>query len=77
MLALSLPRCLFTASNLILHDKWRYVANSMNESSLPSPPAQSRLPLGSLQKILHNRIVQKKEEIHKSHNRAYTDSLWT
>jgi hypothetical protein len=52
-------------------------SNSMNESSLPSPPAQSRLPLGSLQKILHNRIVQKKEEIHKSHNRTYTDSLWT
>lgn len=47
----------------------------MNESS-PSL-VQSTLPLRSLQKILHNRIIQKKREMHKSHNRAYTDSLWT
>jgi hypothetical protein len=47
----------------------------MNESS-PSL-VQSTLSLRSLQKILHNRIIQKKREMHKSHNRAYTDSLWT
>jgi hypothetical protein len=47
----------------------------MNE---PSSPAQSStLLLRSLQEILHNRIIQKKREIHRSHNRAYTDSLWT
>jgi hypothetical protein len=45
----------------------------MNEpSSLPSP-TQSTTPLRSLQEILHNRIIQKKGEIHKSHNRAYND----
>ena len=36
----------------------------MNEpSSLPSP-TQSTTPLRSLQEILHNRIIQKKGEIH-------------
>jgi hypothetical protein len=33
----------------------------------PSSPAQSQSPLRSLQEILHNRIVQKKGEIHESH----------
>jgi hypothetical protein len=44
---------------------------------LSSLPSQSTLPLRSLQEILHNRIIQKKGEMHRSHNRAYTDSLWT
>jgi hypothetical protein len=48
----------------------------MNEPSL-SPAAQSiTLPLRSLQQILHNRIIQKKGEIHKSQNRTYNDKLW-
>jgi hypothetical protein len=46
----------------------------MSESS---SPAQSQSPLTSLQEILHNRITQKKGEIHKSHNRVYNDNLWT
>jgi hypothetical protein len=46
----------------------------MTESS---PSAQSTtLPLRSLQEILHNRITQKKGEIHESHNRVYNDNLW-
>jgi hypothetical protein len=50
----------------------------MNESSSsPQSPTQSESPLRSLQEILHNRITQKKAEIHKSHNRAYNDRLWT
>jgi hypothetical protein len=32
--------------------------------------------LKALQDILHNRIKQKKGEMHESHNRAYTDNLW-
>jgi hypothetical protein len=45
--------------------------------SSPSSPAQSTtLPLGSLQEILHNRIIQKKGEIDKSHNRVYSDKIW-
>jgi hypothetical protein len=48
----------------------------MNEST--SSPAQSTTsPLRSLQEILHNRIIQKKGEIHESHNRVYNDNLWT
>ena len=39
--------------------------------SLASAP--STLPLRSLQEILHNRIIQKKGEIHESHNRAYNE----
>ena len=37
----------------------------------------STLLLRSLQEILHNRLIQKKGEIHESHNKAYNDSLWT
>jgi hypothetical protein len=51
----------------------------MNEpSSSTSPSAQSTttLPLTSLQEILHNRIIQKKGEIHESHNRAYNERIW-
>jgi hypothetical protein len=49
-----------------------------NESSPPSPSVQSTLPpLSTLQEILHNRIIQKKGEMHKSHNIVYNDSLWT
>jgi hypothetical protein len=48
----------------------------MNEPS--STSAQSTtLPLKSLQEILHNRIVQKKGEIHESHNRVYNERIWT
>ena len=50
----------------------------MNEpSSSTSPSAQSTtLALTSLQEILHNRIIQKKGEIHESHNRAYNERIW-
>ena len=51
----------------------------MNES-LPSPPSPSHsstLPSTSVQEILHNRIIQKKGEMHESHNKAYNDSPWT
>jgi hypothetical protein len=40
-----------------------------------SSPAQSTLPLKTLEEILHNRIIQKKREIHPSHNKAYLESL--
>jgi hypothetical protein len=51
----------------------------MNEpSSLPQSPTHSTtLPLITLQEILHNRIIQKKGEIHESHNRAYNERIWT
>jgi hypothetical protein len=45
-----------------------------NESPTSAPP--STPPLSSLQEILHNRIIQKKAEIHESHNRVYNDNLW-
>ncbi|HYX55248.1 MAG TPA: hypothetical protein VE818_03740 [Nitrososphaeraceae archaeon] len=46
----------------------------MNEPTSPSP-AQSTLPLKTLEEILHNRITQKKGEMHPSHNKAYLESL--
>jgi hypothetical protein len=49
----------------------------MNKSSLPSPSAQSTLPIRTLEEILQNRIIQKKREMHTSHNKAYLESLWT
>jgi hypothetical protein len=48
----------------------------MNEPSSPSP-AQSTTPLRSLQEILHNRIIEKKGEMHEPHNKVYNHSLWT
>ena len=50
---------------------------NMTESSSPSGGQSTILPLISLQEILHNSIIQKKGEIHESHNRAYNDNLWT
>jgi hypothetical protein len=47
----------------------------MNEPS--SPSTQTKLPLRYLQEILHNRIIQKKSEMHPSHNKAYLESLHT
>jgi hypothetical protein len=32
--------------------------------------------LKTLQDILHNRIIQKKVEIHESHNKVYNENLW-
>jgi hypothetical protein len=49
----------------------------MNEPSSPSPTHSTTLPLRLLQEILHNRIIQKKGEIHESHNRAYNERIWT
>jgi hypothetical protein len=50
----------------------------MNEPTSPQSPTQSTtLLLRSLQEILHNRIIQKKGEIHESHNRVYNDNIWT
>jgi hypothetical protein len=43
----------------------------------PSPSAQSTLLLRSLQEIIHNRIIQKKREMHPSHNKVFLESLWT
>jgi hypothetical protein len=45
----------------------------MNELSSSSP---TQSPLRSLQEILHNRIIQKKGQIHESHNRAYKERIW-
>ena len=48
----------------------------MNEPTSPQTPTQSTILLRSLQEILHNRIIQKKGEIHESHNRVYNHNLW-
>jgi hypothetical protein len=49
----------------------------MNEPSSPLPAQSTTLPLRSLQEILHNRIIQKKGEMHEPHNKVYNHSLWT
>ena len=41
-----------------------------NESS------PSTLPLRLLQEILHNRIIEKKRDMHPSHNKAYLESVY-
>jgi hypothetical protein len=42
----------------------------MNEEQEPDP-------LRLLEDILYNRIKQKKQEMHKTHNRADTNHVWT
>ncbi len=49
----------------------------MNGPSSISPSAQSTLPLRYLQEVIHNRIIQKKSEMHPFHNKVYLESLWT
>jgi hypothetical protein len=34
-------------------------------------------PLRLLEDILYNRIKQKRQEMHRTHNRADTDHIWT
>jgi hypothetical protein len=49
----------------------------MNESYVAAAPAsEEELPLKALQDILHNRITQKKVEMHESHNIVYNQNLW-
>jgi hypothetical protein len=48
----------------------------MNESAAEKV-ATPTLLLKTLQDILYNRITQKKVKMHRSHNMAYTDTLWT
>jgi hypothetical protein len=38
---------------------------------------ESVAPLRLLEDILYNRIKQKKQEMHRTHNRADTDHIWT
>ncbi|MCC2647489.1 MAG: hypothetical protein K0S67_403 [Nitrososphaeraceae archaeon] len=51
----------------------------MNESSTATTAAalskEEQSALKALQDILHNRIMQKKGEIHESHSEVYTGSL--
>jgi hypothetical protein len=47
------------------------------KSSESSSAQSSTLPLRYLQEILQNRIIQKKREMHTSHNKAYLENLWT
>ena len=42
----------------------------MNEEQEPDP-------LRLLEDILYNRIKQKKQEMHRTHNRDNTDHVWT
>jgi hypothetical protein len=48
------------------------------EKSVPPSKQQQPPPLlKTLQNILYNRIIQKNREMQETHNRAYTDNLWT
>ena len=49
----------------------------MSESVPLSSSPSSKLPLNSQQEIIHNRIMQKKREMHPSHNKVYLESLST
>jgi hypothetical protein len=49
--------------------------STLLNSNESTSSAQSTLPLTSLQEILHNRIIQKKSEMHPSHNKVYLESL--
>jgi hypothetical protein len=48
-----------------------FQTNNINEEQESTPL------LRLLEDILYNRIKQKKQEMHKTHNRADTDHIWT
>jgi hypothetical protein len=41
----------------------------------PNESSPSTLPIKTLEEILKNRIIQKKREMHPSHNKVYLESL--
>ena len=41
----------------------------------PKESSSSTLPIRTLEEILQNRIIQKKREMHPSHNKAYLECL--
>jgi len=43
----------------------------------PTGPEAEEVPLRLLEDMLHNRILQKKEEIHKTQDIADHERLWT
>jgi len=47
----------------------------MRSNSTLLNPKESTLLIGTLEEILQNRIIQKKREMHPSHNKVYNDSL--
>jgi hypothetical protein len=49
----------------------------LNSNESRSSVSLLTLPLRTLEEILYNRIIQKKGEMHPSHNGAYNDSLCT
>jgi hypothetical protein len=52
----------------------------MNDNEFMLPPAgpeAEELPLRLLEDILCNRIMQKKQEMHKTKSRADADRIWT
>ena len=54
--------------------------NELSAAEEDKTPTESPLPppLKILEDMLHNRIIQKKEEIHKTtQNIADTDRIWT
>jgi hypothetical protein len=66
----------------ILHVSHGTVCGDMKEIRQPAKQVianyfNETLLLRSLQEILHNRIIQKKGEIHESHNRVYNERIWT
>jgi hypothetical protein len=67
------------AVSLVLQTLLFYMVNdgtSLN-SSESSSAQSSTLPLRLLQEIIDKRIIQKKSEMHPSHNKAYLEGLWT
>jgi hypothetical protein len=51
----------------MINDSILLSSNESSSSSVQSPT----VPLRLLQEILHNRIIQKRREMHPSHNKAY------
>ena len=49
---------------------------SSNEKERSASPTADP-PLKILEDMLYNRVTQKKEEIHKTQDRADTERLWT
>jgi hypothetical protein len=53
----------------------------MNDNELPNEkeraPSPTVPPLKTLEDMLYNRILQKKQEIHKNQSMVNTERLWT
>jgi hypothetical protein len=78
--AILLPLSYRYLNSYLIHELVGLSVNKINDESANGKERVASLtapPLKTLEDILHNRIIQKKQKIHKTQSIADTERLWT